>query len=153
MSAPTGSIQLLVKIANHTATGGDLAAWATTALTEDFDSPSLRRLAALDAGAGHFEAMPLFERALAELALGLPASPEALRREYLRVIAWEIGSGARPAADALELIHSEVLGPLRHPEDLMPWCYLWEGLDPTTFAELDDEAVAQLARALALKFT
>ena len=50
---------------------------------------------------------------------------------------------------ALEVIHREVLGPLNHPHDLMAWCYLWEGLEPVTFASLDDAAIASAVRALA----
>ena len=149
LAVPRGSIELLVKNRGDAITGGDFVTWAVAALTDGWDSPSLRRLAGLDASVARLEAMPFFEGAVKELELPLPDSKDTLLRSYLRVIAQDIVNGARPAAEALDVIHTEVLGPLAHPEDLMPWCFLWEGLDPVTFNSLDDGTVAAAARALA----
>jgi len=133
-----------------TSTGDDFVAWAEHALGEGFDSPALRQLAGSE-GRSRSDARPLFDRAVGELGLPLPATDEALRRAYLDVLAGDISSGARRPSDALEVIHREVLGPLNHPEDLMAWCFAWEGLDPARgFASLSeaerDDAARELAR-------
>jgi hypothetical protein len=80
----------------------------------------------------------------------LPATEDALRRAYLTVLAGDISSGARLPSDALDLIHQEVIRPLKHPDDLMAWCFAWEGLDPERgFASLSDAERDDAARALA----
>jgi hypothetical protein len=119
------------------------------ALTVGLDSPTLRRLAGLDKTANVFEANELFQRAARELDLQLPNSNETLLREYLRVVAADIVNGARDCEAALEAIHAMVVGPLGHPPDLMDWCYLWEGLEPGTFASLNAQQIDAAVRALA----
>ena len=146
---PRGFIELLVKRDCGQGTGADFVTWAVDALTEGLDSPSLRRLAALDNEASRFDALPLFENVAKELNLRVPDSKDALYREFLRSIAHDILNGIRSPAAALELVHRTIVSPLGHPADLMPWCYLWGGLDPNTFASLDDEAIAEAAKALA----
>jgi len=148
---PLGLIELLVRDGEGTATGDDFARWATQALIDGHDSSALRKLAGLNVGAtaSRFEARALLDRAIEELGLPLPSSHEELRRAYLSTVAREILLETRPVAEALETIHKQVLSPLNHPGDLMAWCYLWEGLDPETFASLDDAAIQQATRDLA----
>ena len=140
---------LLVRDAAGAATGDDFIAWAMQALIENADSPALRQLAGLEERS-RSDARPLFDRAVRELGLTLPATDEALRRAYLEVLAGDISSGARRPSDALELIHAEVVGPLKHPEDLRAWCLAWEGLDPERgYASLTDAERDDAARELA----
>jgi hypothetical protein len=148
-TSPGGTIELLARHANSSATADDAVKWAIDALVDGFDSPSLRQLAGLNSPTAWFEAMPLFERTLNELQLEIPRSKNEILRLYLRSVAESIVSGVRSPSVALAVIHREVLGPLNHPPDLMPWCYLWEGLEPVTFASLDDAAIASAVRALA----
>jgi hypothetical protein len=144
-------IELLVRDAGGTATGDDFVTWAEQALVAGRDSPALRALAGL-AGRPRSDARPLFDRAIRELGLPLPATEEALRRAYLVVLAGDISSGARRPSDALDLIHHEVISPLKHPADLMAWCFAWESLDPERgFASLNDAERDDAARALARK--
>lgn len=50
-------------------------------------------------------------------------------------------------------MHSAVVGPLNHPDDLMGWCYLWEGNPPDgTFEDLSDAEIESEARAFAAKW-
>ena len=141
-------IELLLRDAAGTATGDDFVVWAEQALIEGLDSPALRQLAGLE-GRPRSDAKPLFDRAVRELGLALPTE-DALRRAYLTVLAGDISSGARPPLDALDLIHTEVIGPLKHPDDLMAWCFAWEGLDPVRgFASLSDAERDAAARELA----
>jgi hypothetical protein len=149
MALPGGTVELLVRKAATSLTGDDLAGWAVRALTDGFDSPALRRLAGLDPPVTCSEAMPVFERAVRELDLAMPDSKDALYRAWLAVLAQEIVDGTRAASEALQLVHRDVLGPLNHPEDLMPWCHLWEGQDPVTFRSLDDGAIEAMVLALA----
>jgi hypothetical protein len=148
MTEPAGTIELLIGNANGSATGDDVVRWAMNALTAGFDSPTLRRLAG-EQSPRQPEAIAMFERAMQELGLKEPESNDALRREFLRIVAADIVNGARAPLAALDLIHQEVINPLRHPDDLMAWCYLWEGNDPKTFASLEDEAIEEATRALA----
>lgn len=142
-------IELLVRDAAGTATGDDFVMWGEQALVAGLDSPALRQLAGA-AGASRAEAKALFDRAVRELGLALPATEDALRRAYLIVLAGDISSGARRPSDALDLIHDEVISPLNHPADLMAWCFAWEHLDPERgFASLNDAERDDAARALA----
>jgi hypothetical protein len=45
-------------------------------------------------------------------------------------------AGTIDAEAALERIHARAVGPLGHPPDLAPWCYVWEGLDPRDYRSL-----------------
>ena len=144
------TVELLVRDADGTATGGEFVEWAVQALVEGLDSPALRTLAGLR-DASRFEAKALFDRAANELGLAMPATRDALLRAYLRILAGEIVDGTREPGDALDVIHRDVLGPLNHPSDLMAWCFLWEGHDAArgfeSFSGADrDEATRALAR-------
>jgi hypothetical protein len=48
-TSPVGTIELLARRANSSATGDDAVKWAIDALVDGFDSPSLRQLAGLNA--------------------------------------------------------------------------------------------------------
>lgn len=41
------------------------------------------------------------------------------------------------------------MNPLNHPPDLMPWCYVWEGLAPVDFRDLDAAELEEETRSLA----
>jgi len=149
MALPGGTIELLIRKEAACLTGDDLAGWAVAALTDGFDSPALRRLAGLDPPVTCSEAMPVFERAVRELGLAVPDSKDSLYRAWLVVLAQGIVDGVRAASEALQIVHRDVIGPLNHPDDLMPWCHLWEGHDPVTFASLDDRAIEAMVMRLA----
>jgi hypothetical protein len=78
---------------------------------------------------GFFEVRPYLDGALRELNVSVSSRDEVLR-EYARALAEELLAGVRPVEATLEVIHRAVVSPLNHAEDLMGWCYLWEGLAP-----------------------
>ena len=86
--------------------------------------------------------------ALAELRIELPP-PEVLRRAYVSVLSRRILAGALDVPRALDLIHRHAVQPLGHAADVKAWCFLWEGLDPTSYESLDGAAIEREARALA----
>jgi hypothetical protein len=147
MSYPAGLLGLLVAGAN--ATGADYFRWGERALECGYDSPSLRILAGLGSETTWSEAEPYFRRAIAELGIVLPTVDERLRRLYLRDAAGQMCSREISPAEGLERIHKWVLGPLNHPPDLSHWCFLWEGLDPASYAQLSETERDALAVAAA----
>lgn len=128
---------LIELLAAGTLTGDDLTAWAVYALETGYDSPSLRILAGLASPTWLSEAKPYFDRAIAELGIAIP-DDEGLLRGYLKVVAQKIVEEEIPPGIGADLIHSRVLTPLGHPEDLRGWCFLWEGLDPQTYEILSE---------------
>lgn len=147
---PRGTIELLVRRVGGALTGDHVAGWGVGALTEGFDSPALRQLAGVESPTLS-DTMPLFQRAVEELQLAMPRSSDDLYRAWLRELTRKLIDGELSTSEALDRIHREVLEPLNHPADLMPWCFLWEGLDPVTFASLDRGAIE--AKALTLAHT
>ena len=148
-NAPAGTIEVLMRIANDTCVGGDLARWAVQALSDDFDSPALRQLAALDERVSRDEAGPLFKRALNEIGVAVPQTNDEICRAFLKLIAGKILDDRLDSSAALSIIHREVIDPLHHPADLMAWCYLCDDLDPRSFDSLDAKALDATVRALA----
>jgi hypothetical protein len=145
------TIELLVDVEQGRASSGDLASWAVDALEQGLDTPALRMVAASRRGEPVVDALPYFWRALRELGIGKPHG-EALLREYAAVLARQVLAATLPAADAVSRMHRRVVTPLDHPADLMPWCYLWEGIDPNDFrdlAELSEAEYGQLVREAA----
>jgi hypothetical protein len=138
-------------LAEETATGDDYVKWAVDTLVNGFDSPAVRRLAGLDLGGSpdRLEAKTLFRQAAGEMGLVLPKTEAELRRAYLPILASRLLDDKLPVQDALNQIHSRIVTPLGHPTDLMPWCFLWEGLDPIKYTTLDEAEIAQAARRLA----
>jgi hypothetical protein len=104
-------------------TGDDYVLWASDALTQGHDTPTLRRLAGLDTPANWFQAHEMFEQVVGELGVPLPTSDEA-RRAYLAAVALAIVEGRTSPEEGLEVIHRAVVSPLQHPADLQPWCDL-----------------------------
>lgn len=99
------------------------------------------------------EAEPIFWRSLEELGTPQERSPEILLRRYARELAGQILSGRLTVKQGLGLIHRRVVGPLEHPWDLMPWCYLWEGNDPFDFGSWpDDRTIEQRTLEYARQF-
>ena len=119
-----------------------LVDWATRALTAGHDSPALRELASTD-----LEESPrlegiseTFQRALDDLGIAMPEKQDHLRR-YLHLIAKQIVEGTVDPRSGVEEIHLRVLTPLEHPQDLMSWCYLWEGNDARCTRPLEEGEV------------
>jgi hypothetical protein len=145
--SPPRTVELLALRALEMATSTAIAEWGMSALEAGFDSPALRRLAGLAIGPppSQGEVEPLFDAALAELGIPDPGRRDVLIG-YLDELAAGLASGLGPVDETLDLIHRRVVSPLNHSDDVQPWCYLWERLDPETFADIDDEAVREFAR-------
>jgi len=114
--------------------------WAVRALVDGFDSDSLRGLSGMDlCGEPSIEDVrPVFETTLTELGVVLPEIAH-LARLYVQEVARQVTTGTLSPRDATELIHSRVVSPLEHPEDLMPWCHLWEGNSIDCLSTLSDD--------------
>lgn len=145
--SPPATHALLADLCLDDLTGSAACAWALAALEAGFDSPSLRILAGLSFGPSPtlYEARPYLDAALHELELPVNASRDEILRAYARVLAEELLAEARPVDATLELMHRTVVSPLNHAEDLMGWCYLWEGLTPD--GSFDSVTGADLDRA------
>lgn len=154
MAEPEDTLETAVEVILGRATGKELAVWATAALASGFDSPSLRILAGLDlAPVSMHEAEPIFWRSLEEVGIQHGRSPEVFLRRYARDVAERILNGRLTVQQGLGLIHRRVVAPLEHPWDLMPWCYLWEGIDPCDFpASPDDRTIEQRTLEYARQF-
>ena len=145
---PRGTARLLVReLSGEPPVAKDYIDWAVSLLGSGLDSQTLRVLAGLDLGdcPSGFEAAAKFRDAYKELRLPSPGREELLR-VYVREVASEIAVGAREPADAVDLIHREVLSPFNHPAEFSSWCYLWEGLNPVGFADLEGEALTSAIR-------
>lgn len=139
-SLPRGTMTLVSRRVCGGIVGQDYVEWAVGALMEDFDSPSLGILATLDIGGpvSQFEAREYFLKAVRELALPIPdvelalslPDDEAVLRQHLNELAEQISDGVIDPVTGFDRIHLEVVDRLGHPEDLMPWCYLWERIRP-----------------------
>lgn len=100
-----------------------------SALEAGYDSESLRILASMS-----LESQPVYSeaeywllRALDELEIAVPDSQSVVLLAYPAEIAVSLAAGNGSVDEALDMIHSCVVSPLGHPEDLMGWCFLWEG--------------------------
>ncbi len=153
-NAPANTTRLSAQEAAGTVTARHLIDWAVQALCDGYDTPRLRRLAGMDlAGSPSvYDAIEAFRQTLAELGVAVPER-EALLRDHVRELARGVVDGTVEPEAAVDLIHREVLDPLKHPKDLMAWCYLWEGLDPDDFASITGEvhrqAILRTARVFA----
>lgn len=125
---PKGSVHLLSNRINSTANSKDYIDWAVNALLDKFETPSLVLLAGLDLdkNISIFDAENYFEKCLQELKLSLPNDGTILRL-HLSEISKNIAEEAINPIEGINLIHQRIINPLNHPEDLMPWCFLWEG--------------------------
>jgi hypothetical protein len=141
-------LDLLVRRLDNVVPGAELVDWATSALEEGVECDSLVILAGLARNSSMHEAVPLLDRGLTELELGVPAG-EALRRAYVGAVSRAILDGSLPTDDALDRIHRRVVTPLGHPPDLAPWCFVWEGLHPADYRTLDPRQQEEEARRLA----
>lgn len=151
--APAYTARLLGQDTVGTVTAEQLVQWAVQALCAGYDTPSLRNLAGmdLDGPPTTYDASQVFRRAVAELGITVPER-EQLLRDYVAEIARGVVEGTVEPEAAVDLIHRDVLGPLEHPNDLMAWCYLWEGLDPDDFASLRGDAHREAIRRAAREF-
>ena len=86
------------------------------------------------------EAEPLFFATLAEMGQSLPSDELAIRA-YVRLLAQEIVEGKVSPREQVSRIHAEILSPLKHPRDLMVWCYVGDGMQPRGGWNLDPGAM------------
>lgn len=155
MKMPPKTAELFADLYLERLSGEKICAWAVSALEADFDSEALRVLAGMsfERAPGYFETEPIFRTALRELHLAIPASREEALRAYAQNVAEDLLAGRASVEQALHDIHRSVVGPLSHPADLMPWCYLWEGLAPDgSYGELSKEQLERAAREFAEKW-
>ena len=110
----------------------DYVDWAVNALLQGFEAPSLNILAGLDFedGGAIWDAQKYFNRCMVELKLEPPDHAATLLRLYLSELVSQIASGEADPRETLNRIHRSIVNPLNHSEDLMPWCFLWEGNTP-----------------------
>ena len=141
-------VTLLVARSNEAASGEPVVEWAVHALEAGLESAALIELAGLPRTASVFDAGPLLDRALRELGIA-PPDLEELLRAYVGVISRALLEGKLAVAAVLDDVHATVVSPLRHPDDLRPWCYLWESLDPVELRSLEPYEVASKTRRLA----
>lgn len=125
---PDSTIEVVVLMLADQPVGTTAVEWATSALESGFDTPALRTLAGRDLADSPVsaEVRPLVATALGELGFPTTTFDEAARL-YLREIASAVLSGRLAPRQAADLAHERIINPLRHPKDLMPWCYVWEG--------------------------
>jgi hypothetical protein len=129
----------------------DLVSWATALLAGGTESPAVVRLAGLDLGGSPnvFEAQAAFDQALVELGIEAPRDRDSLLRGRLVDISDDLLASRITADEALARAHRFVLGPLNHPADLMPWCYLGDELDPVVYKPLTRQEVEHQVKELA----
>jgi hypothetical protein len=152
---PPGTQRLLADRLLDRLTGPDACRWALAALEAGFDTRPLRILAGMsvDPLPSFFEVRPYLEAALEELNVPASSSREDVLRGYARDLAEEILTGATAIQPALEEMHRSVVSPLNHANDLMGWCFLWEGSAPDgSFAELTGEDLERAAREFAAQW-
>jgi hypothetical protein len=130
----------------------DYVDWAVNALMAGLAAPSLNILAGLDCGEepSIWDAREYFNRCMRELGLEIPDNVALLLRVYLLELVSQIASGEADPCEALDSIHRNIIYPLDHPRDLMPWCYLWEGNTPDGFpAEYSEDEYPEVITAYA----
>lgn len=135
--------------------GEQVYEWAVAALEAGFDTEALAILASmsLEYEPSLYDIKPYLTKALQELHIPEPVNQESVLRTYARSVAEDLASGQTPVRTALDEIHSVIVGPLNHPDDLMGWCYLWEGNSADgSFAEMTEQETEQEARAFAVKW-
>jgi hypothetical protein len=149
---PPGTAAVLAQLFLKSLSGEKVCSWALSALEAGYDSESLRILAAmsLEALPVYSEAELWFLRCLTELQIAVPEERDVVLRAYVAEIAEDLASGRAAVDEALDTIHSCVVSPLGHPQDLMGWCFLWEGNTANGEGELPDSqremAVRKFAR-------
>lgn len=128
---PAGTRTVLIREGEGWASSHELADWAAGALADGFDTPTLRILAGADlperSEVRHAEVSLQFRQALDELGLEVPPRETTLRW-HLESLARKILSGELTPRQGIDQIHREIVTPLKHPEDMRTWCYLWSGL-------------------------
>ncbi len=141
-------VELLVRRPEDQLAGAQLVDWGVAAVQQGVETDSLILLAGLSRDCSLHEATSLLDRGLAELDLAVPG-PQGLRRSYVAAVCRGILAGREPIDQALERIHRWAVTPLNHPPDLQPWCFLWEGLHPTSYDSLEPDQIAAEVRRLA----
>jgi hypothetical protein len=134
------------------ATSEDYVRWAVTCLESDVDSKNIRILASLQKPLYSSEVDDYFKRCMRDLGWTMPEPGECLR-QYARELARQILANDLAPLDGCSRIF-KVAAALDYPRELTMWIYLYEGLDPSTYDELQeadwDEAIKNEAILLAL---
>ena len=149
---PPGTAVVLAHRYLRCLSGEKVCSWALSALEAGYDAESLRILAAmsLERPPVYSEVEHWFLRSLAELQIAVPEERDVVLRACMTEIAEDLASGRAAVDEALDTIHSCVVSPLGHPQDLMGWCFLWEGNSANGEGELPDSqrevAVRKFAR-------
>lgn len=126
-----------------------LSQWACDALDAGFDSRSLRMLAASSPGDDRVELERILRVCLEE-AGAEDLSESELRLGWGEVLMGRILDRESPVEETLDQIHRDVVSPLQHPPHLLPWCLLWEGLNPLRpYSQLPPDETDAVARELA----
>jgi hypothetical protein len=107
----------------------DYIDWAVDALLKGYEAPSLYVLAGLgNERTGYvWDAENYFDRCIRELKMEFPEDPVTLLRAYLFEFVSQIALGDADPCEALDRIYADIVHPLHHSQDLMPWCFLWDG--------------------------
>lgn len=132
------------------ATCEDYVEWARACLAANVDSKSMRILASLQKPLYSSEVDDYFYRSLNELGWSMMEEPECLL-QYARQVAQQILSNDLPPLEGCRKIY-RIGDALGYPDDLIPWLYLDEGLDPSGLSDLQgaswDEAIKSEADRL-----
>ena len=131
---PPGTWRLLA----HGLHGDAVVDWAVRAMELGLDTRELRLVAGFSKPASLSDVEAPFFLALKQLGFSIPLSETTIRRAYAREIAEAVIDGSMSPLDAANEMERHVLGPLKHPDDLRPWCFLQGSLHPETYTELSD---------------
>jgi hypothetical protein len=116
---------------------GDFVDWAVFMLEEGYDTEHLRMLASLGPAPDLADVTYSFDQTIHELNWIVAPLPILLRL-YAQDIARNILEDTRPPLDGCHEIYA-IYRDLGYPDDMKPWLYLDDGLEPTTCEELEGE--------------
>jgi hypothetical protein len=132
-------------------TSEDYVRWAVACLESDMDSKNIRILASLQKPLYSSEVDHYFRLCLKDLGWTMPERRECLLN-YARDLAQQIVSGDLSPEDGCRKIY-RIASALNYPQELMPWVYFDENLNPSTYHELEgaewEDAVKDEAANLA----
>ncbi len=116
---------------------GEFVDWAVFMLEDGYDTEHLRMLASLSPAPDSADVAYYFGQTIHELNWIVPPAPILLRL-YAQDIARSILDGTVPPLDGCHKIYG-IYRDLGHPDDMRPWLYLDDGLEPGTYEELEGE--------------
>ena len=130
------------------ATSEDYVMWAVTCLESNVDSKNIRILASFQKPLHSSEVDDYFNRCMKDLGWTMPERRECLL-QYARDLAQQILASDLSPLDGCSRIF-KVVAALDYPQELTRWIYLYGGLNPSTYDELegaewDDEIKSEAA--------